>query len=100
MARQSAPQPQQAAALPMFYKRPFVLRASVHSEVSLKRGTSYRFAAKANAIPLTVQELVEAQRDYPIVFTDDLVPMPLCVVGLQDQVNLYVEPDGSWRPGA
>lgn len=100
MAQQSAAQVQQGAALPMFYRRPFALQAQVHSEVSLKRGTSYRFAAKTNAIPLTVQELSQAQRDYPIVFTNEPVPMPMSVVGLQDQANLYVEPDGSWRRGA
>lgn len=97
MAQQFAPQ---AAPLPMFYKRPFALQAGVHSEVSLKRGTNYRFAAKATAIPLTLQELVQAQRDYPIVFTNELVPMPMGVVGLQDQANLYVDPDGGWRRGA
>jgi hypothetical protein len=100
MAQQSAPQAQPAAALPMFYRRPFALQAQVHSEVSLKRGTSYRFAAKCNAVPLTVPELVQAQRDYPIVFTNEAVPMPMAVVGLQDQTNLYVEANGGWRRGA
>ncbi|HKF70769.1 MAG TPA: SapC family protein [Stellaceae bacterium] len=99
MAQQSAPHAEHAV-LPMFYKRPFALRAGVHSEVSLKRDTNYRFAAKTNAIPLTLQELYLAQRDYPIVFTDEVVSMPMGVVGLRDQANLYVEPDGSWRRGA
>jgi hypothetical protein len=100
MAQQSPPQVQPAAALPMFYKRPFALRAQVHSEVSLKRGPSYRFAANTNSIPLTLPELFQAQRDYPIVFTNEAVPMPMAVVGIQDQTNLYVEPDGNWRRGA
>ena len=100
MAQQSPPQVQPATALPMFYKRPFALQAGVHSEVSLKRGASYRFAAKTNAIPLTLQELTQAQRDYPIVFTNEAVPMPMAVVGIQDQANLYVEGDGGWRRGA
>jgi hypothetical protein len=100
MAQQSAPQPQQAAALPMFYRRPFVLQAQVHSEVSLKRAPNYRFAAGTNAIPLTTQELFHAQRDYPIVFTNESVPMPMAVVGIQDRANLYVEADGNWRRGA
>lgn len=99
MAQQSAA-PLQQAVLPMFYKRPFALQAKVHSEVSLKRTPSFRFAAQSNAVPLTTQELFHAQRDYPVVFTNDPVPMPLGVVGLQDRINLYVEPDGSWRQGA
>ena len=100
MAQQSAPRAQPAAPLPMLYQRPVPLQAPVHAQLSLKRGTSYRFAAKSNAVPLTVQELVQAQRDYPIVFTNEVVPMPMGVVGLQDQANLYVEPDGGWRRGA
>jgi SapC protein len=100
MAQQSPPQAQPAATYPMFYKRPFALQAQVHSEVSLKRGANYRFAAGTNSIPLTLQELFQAQRDYPIVFTNEAVPMPTAVVGLQDQTNLYVSPDGSWRRGA
>ncbi len=98
MAQQSPPQAQPAAAFPMFYKRPFALQAGVHSEVSLKRGANYRFAAGTNAIPLTLQELFQAQRDYPVVFTNEPVPMPMAVVGLRE-ANLYVAPDGSWRRG-
>jgi hypothetical protein len=100
MAQQSATQLQQQAALPMFYRKPFVLQPQVHSEVSLKRSTNYRFAAQTNAIPLTNQELFHAQRDYPIVFTNEPVPVPVAVVGVHDKANLYVEPDGSWRRGA
>src|SRR5581483_6780242 len=100
MGQQSPPQAQAAAAFPMFYKRPFALQAQVHSEVSLKRTPNYRFAARTNGIPLTLQELVQAQRDYPVVFTNEPVPMPMAVVGVHDQANLYVEPDGSWRRGA
>ena len=55
MAQQSAPQPQPATGLPMFYRRPFALQAQVHSEVSLKRTPSYRFARETNAVPLTTQ---------------------------------------------
>jgi SapC len=100
MAQNAPPQAQPAAPLPMFYKRPFALQAQVHSEVSLKRGANYRFAAKTNAIPLTLQELSQAQRDYPIVFTNEPIPMPMGVVGLQDQANLYVDVAGGWRRGA
>ena len=99
MAQQSAAQAQQGAALPLFYRKPFALQAQVHSDISLKRGTNYRFAQAANAIPLTTAELFHAQRDYPIVFTDEALPMPMAVVGIQDRQNLFIEADGSWRRG-
>jgi hypothetical protein len=100
MAQQSAAQIQPAPALPMFYKKPFALQAQVHSEISLKRTPSYRFARETNAVPLTIQEFFAAQRDYPIVFTNEQLPMPMAVVGVQEKSNLYVEPNGTWRRGA
>lgn len=100
MAQQSAAQAQHRAALPLFYKKPFALQATVHSAVSLKRTTDYRFALDTNAIPLTTAELFHAQRDYPIVFSDEAAPVPVAVVGIKDRMNLFVEPDGSWRGGA
>jgi len=88
-----------ASALPLFYAKPSALRPQLHGGLSLSRRVDYRFARGANAIPLIISELALAQRDYPIVFTDDTVPMPVAVVGLQDAVNLMVESDGSWRKG-
>ena len=100
MAQQSAAQAQQAAALPLFYRKPFALQARVHSEISLKRNANFRFALNTNAIPLTTAEFYHAQRDYPIVFTAEAVPLPVAVVGIKDAVNLFVQPDGTWRRGA
>lgn len=100
MAQQSPAQAQRGGALPLFYRKPFALQARIHATVSLKRTVNYRFALNTNAIPLTTAELYHAQRDYPIVFTDEPVPMPVAVVGIKDQVNLFVEPDGGWRKGA
>lgn len=99
MAQQSAAQAQPAATYPMFYRKPIALQAQVHSDASLKRGVNYRFALETNAIPLTIAELFHALRDYPVVFTNEPVPMPLAVVGIQDKHNLFIEPDGSWRRG-
>jgi hypothetical protein len=99
MAQQSAVHAQ-AAAFPLFYTRPVALQAQVHGGISLKRNRNYRFALQTNTIPLTTAELFQAQRDYPVVFTNDPIPMPIAIVGVQDKLNLYVEPDGSWRRGA
>jgi hypothetical protein len=100
MAQQSAVQAQPGAAFPMFYQRPVPLQAQVHGGISLKRAVNFRFALQTNTIPLNANEFFNAQRDYPIVFTSDPIPTPMAIVGLQDKLNLFVEPDGSWRRGA
>jgi hypothetical protein len=98
MAKQ--PAPRAAAALPLFYQRPIALQAQHHGTVSLRTQAGYGFARDVNAIPLTTAEFFHAQRDYPIVFTDEAVSMPVAVVGIRDAANLFVGTDGSWRPGS
>ena len=88
------------SSLPLFYRKPVALQSGLHAKLSFKQAADYRFALGANAIPLTTVEIFNAQRDYPIVFTDEAVPMPVAVVGVRDQANLFVEADGSWRKGA
>jgi hypothetical protein len=87
------------AALPLFYARPSALRPQSHSGLSVRREQGFGFARVGNAIPVTAVEIAEAQRDYPIVFTDAAPPMPVAVVGIEDGVNLMVEADGGWRSG-
>ncbi|HUK09444.1 MAG TPA: SapC family protein [Stellaceae bacterium] len=89
-----------SAALPLFYARPSALQPQSHGGLSLKRERNFGFARLGNAIPVTIAEIAEAQRDYPIVFTDAGPPTPVAVVGIEDGVNLMVEEDGLWRPGA
>ncbi|HTZ78989.1 MAG TPA: SapC family protein [Stellaceae bacterium] len=97
MAKQAAPRA--AAALPLFYHRPVALQSQHHGIVSLRAQADYRFARDTNAIPLTTAEFFRAQRDYPIVFTDERLPMPVAVVGIREAANLFVETDGGWRTG-
>ena len=97
MAKQ--PAPRAPGALPLFYYRPIALEAQRHGTVSLRSPGGYGFARDINAIPLTTAEFFHAQRDYPIVFTDEPLPMPVAVVGIRAAANLFVEADGSWRTG-
>lgn len=88
-----------SANLPLFYRKPTALNPQAHGGLSLKRQVAYRYAARSNAIPLTTDEFSLCQRDYPIVFTTDDVPMPVAIVGLQDDLNLFIEANGTWRKG-
>lgn len=57
------------------------------------------FAAKTHFVPLAAIELYEAGRDYPIVFTGDENPVPIAVLGLRPDENLFIGADGRWAQG-
>lgn len=90
--------PDSAAALPLFYATPVVVRFPEHRSLGLRRGGTFRFAAGAAAIPLTASEFAAAGRHYPIVFANDAGAMPLAVTGLAAGRNLFVAADGGWSP--
>ena len=58
----------------------------------------FAFSARCRGIPLTLTEFRTAQAYFPIVFTEGEVTMPIAVVGMQDEVNLFVDADGQWEP--
>ena len=58
------------------------------------------FAEKTNSVILAGVEFTEAAKEYPIVFTqagDKIVPVAL--LGLRNEENLYVGANGSWDGG-
>lgn len=87
---------QNEARLPLFYNSVVPLSASVHSKLVLGERQDFKFAAKTHAIPLTVDEFVVAQRFYPIVFGPGETAVPLALVGLAEEENLFVDEDGKW----
>jgi len=59
------------------------------------------FCRKLNAMALSFSEFIVASRDYPIVFsTGDAGQTfaPLVVLGLGNEQNLFVNPEGEWAP--
>ncbi len=85
--------------LPLFYKKPEVLRADKHKNISLNPEVRYEFARSSNSLPINASEMPFAVRHYPIVFTDTDNPLPVAVLGLRQGSNLFVEKDGSWAKG-
>ncbi len=82
----SAPQP----TLPLFYNDLMPLNSRDHASWKTKGIDSAEFLKGAHAIPLTVDEFVEAQRDLPIVFSAGADPLPLALMGLNEGINTYV----------
>ncbi len=89
-----APPPQ----LPLFYKRVVGVNPTTHGSLRLDRGVSYAFSAEAQSVPLGLGEFDAAAQHFPIVFTTGPNPMPVVLLGLRQGHNLFVQPDGTWRP--
>ena len=86
----SAPQP----TLPLFYNDLMPLNSRDHTAWRTRGIDSAEFLKSAHAIPLTVDEFVEAQRDLPIVFSAGADPLPIALMGLNEGVNTYVDDEG------
>lgn len=92
-----ASQPQ--AQLPLFYRNLVPLTSDLHAEWGLHARTDMAFARDTHAVPVTVDEFVQVQRHFPIVFSSGESSVPLALVGLQEGHNLFVGEDGQWKAG-
>lgn len=91
----SAPQPQ----LPLFYKDLLPLNSNEHKEWKVKPFDDADFLETAHAIPLTVDEFVDAQRNFPIVFTAGENPLPIALMGLNEGVNTFIDENKKMEAG-
>lgn len=87
----SAPQPQ----LPLFYKDLMPLNSRDHSGWKVKSFESAAFIGESHAIPVTVDEFIDTQRHFPIVFSAGDNPVPLALMGLNEGVNTFVDANGT-----
>ncbi|MDT7933812.1 MAG: SapC family protein [Sphingomonadaceae bacterium] len=88
-----------AQQLPLFYGSVVPLSSQLHPNWGFTPPANLEFARHSHAIPLTVDEFVIAQRDYPVVFGAGPGAAPLALVGMADGRNLFIGPDGQWAPG-
>lgn len=87
----SAPQQPQ---LPLFFNDLMPLNSQDHKNYRTRSIDAAPWLAKAHAIPLTVDEFVQAQRNFPIVFSSGDNPLPLALMGLNEGVNTFVDEAG------
>lgn len=92
-----ASQPQ--AQLPLFYRNLVPLTSDLHADWGVHERPDMAFARDTHAVPITVDEFVQAQRHFPIVFSSGENSVPLALVGLEENRNLFVNADGQWRQG-
>ncbi|MEQ1705190.1 MAG: SapC family protein [Rickettsiales bacterium] len=84
--------------LPLLYKLPSALDSRRHAQASINKQPDYSFTKQTNSLPVNLAEFAQAMRHYPIVFSNDKEPIPVVVVGMEQQ-NYFVNPDNSWRDG-
>jgi hypothetical protein len=87
-----------APALPLFFHRIVGVDPMLHGDLRLDRTRGFAFAAGVDFVPLGLGEMEAAAQHYPILFTIGAEPMPVALLGLRKGQNLFVMPDGAWRP--
>ena len=79
------------------FERPELMNKEQHGGLGFCQPEKrFDFASKVRAIPITVTEIPAAMKDYPIIFMSKENPVLLAVVGLIDDVNLFVDEKGDW----
>lgn len=83
------------------FAQPQMLSAADHAGLALSVPSQpFAFAAAARVVPLMVAEFRSAQKHCPIVFTDIDNPLPLAVLGVVEDANLFLDEDLQWQePG-
>ncbi|MBT4493398.1 MAG: SapC family protein [Gammaproteobacteria bacterium] len=79
----------------LVYSDTNTLSRTRHRDWSVKSGSDYNFAKEVNSVPLTAVEFPSAADEYPIVFAgDEDNIMPVAVMGLRSDENLFVDAAG------
>jgi hypothetical protein len=79
------------------FERPELLSRQQHGDLGVDAAPKpFEFCAKVRAIPLTVSEISEASKSYPVVFMSKENPVPLAILGLGEDLNLFVDEKGNW----
>lgn len=80
------------------FERPELLNKEQHGELGLDAAPKpFAFCAQVRAVPLTISEIPEASKFYPVVFMSKEEPLPLAIVGFNSDLNLFVDEDGNWE---
>lgn len=85
------------AILPLYYEGLAPLDRSEHANFKFKPMASAKFLIDQHAVPLTIDEFAQAQRNFPIVFSTGERPVPLALMGLNEGVNTFVDSKGMFN---
>lgn len=83
------------------YKEPELLTPEKHGNMGLTPSDRpFDFVRDERVVPLTLTEFFSAQRHYPIIFSNIENPLPLAVLSVLDEKNMFVDENGQWDPMA
>ncbi len=82
------------ANLPILYKNLQPLSTNLHGKYRNRISDKAPHLANVHAVPLTVDEFVDGQRFFPIVFSTGENAVPLALMGLNEGVNVFVDEEG------
>jgi hypothetical protein len=80
------------------YSKPELLTKEDHGDMGIsKPERPFDFARDVKGLPVVTTEIQTAQKHYPVIFSDFENPILLAIVGIVDDINLFVEEDGKWE---
>lgn len=83
---------------PLFYQKPVPLNKTDHKDKKISpEAGRFSFASSTNSVILAGVEFSEAAKEYPVVFAqagESIIPVAM--VGLKNEQNLFVDSDGYW----
>ncbi len=89
---------QKTVQMPVLYENITPLLQDEHKNLKMKRNQNFKYAVKANAVPIAMHELTLAAKFFPIIFAGDNTGTMLAVLGIRSGENLYVDKDYHWLP--
>ncbi|MBS0502346.1 MAG: SapC family protein [Proteobacteria bacterium] len=84
----------QQNALPILYNDLVPLSSEQHGDWGTKALDGAHFLRDQHAVPVTIDEFVQVQRNYPIIFAAGDNPIPLALMGLNEGANVFVDDEG------
>ncbi|MFO7750520.1 MAG: SapC family protein, partial [Desulfobacteraceae bacterium] len=78
------------------FKKIEPLSKEKHQDLRFDKINGYEFARNITNTPLSASEFRQAGRYYPVVFPTDGA-FPMILFALNQQTNLYLNQDGSWK---
>ncbi len=87
--------------LPPGYSSLAAVDRHLHAGLALSPESNQAWCARLNSVFLNAAELAKACADYPIAFVREQSSgeyMPVALLGLRAQENLFVDEQGRWKP--
>jgi hypothetical protein len=81
----------QQTGLPVLYNGLVPLSSEQHATWGTKALDGVKFLQNQHAVPIIIDEFVQVQRHFPIIFAAAENPVPLALMGLNEGVNAFLD---------